>query len=118
MKRRAALFALLLLTAVTGRADESITPHLSGVSLGWFNGTVFIDAIDPAAESIVVEYKLSSASEFGVLLEAPFYGPMSVYVTSLNQLTSYDFRIKTRAGGVLSDASNVVSGTTARTPRR
>ena len=95
-----------------------MAPALTSVSLGWMNGTIAIASIDPS-DSYSVYYKLSSSGTWSLLYSYPILNPgPSAYVPGLTQMTAYDFRMTSTIGGVESEPSNVVSGTTTRKPGR
>ena len=121
MQRRqwfVALVAIVFSMVVTvAKADPPNAPVLSSVSLGWMNGSIAISSIDPS-DSYTVYYKQSSSGTWLLLHSNTSLNPgPSMYVGGLAQLTAYDFRMTSTIGGVESDPSNVVSGTTARKPR-
>lgn len=118
MVRGAVILSMLLLSALTCCAAEPVTPHISGVTLGTFNGTLTLSQYDTEANLFVVHAKPSGGNWAPVFEAAAVYLSASTYFQGLQPNTQYELKIETRRSGETGLFSNVVTGTTTSIPRR
>lgn len=118
MVRGAVVLSMLFFSALTCCAAEPVTPHISGLTLGTFNGTLTLSQFDTEADSFVVHAKPSGGNWAPVFEASAIYLSASTYFQGLQPSTQYELKIETRRNGESGLFSNVATGTTTSIPRR